>query len=328
MKTRNCKRILTIVLALAMMLSLSMVAFAIGNETLGGNAVPPDSTNPNCSTYEVSLPASTSSEIKVTFVIEAPDEYWDEEGAFYERYRITLSSATPKYFTVHDVLLKVLADYGDVYAFTTKDGQGVHAYDANSTYLYGVTHTSVDDVETTFQPGSYDLWGWVFRINDLFPVIEVSDAYQGASVAQTYVEDGDVIHFFIDDPETISDYDYAAEHIRIKTTSISSGTVSAKLQAHKCEIISQDLQMQVYNYYDLTESKTVILYRIDDNASDPFVYVNAQVATGGSVTFSGLTSGRYIMTTESNTVFTGDDPMEYSGFRFSQTSGCTGFVIP
>ena len=209
-------------------------------------------------------------------------------------------------------------------------------------YLQGVEHDGI-----LFQPDPvwYDLWGWTYRVNDEFPVEEFTFtyesgattlAYQGTYISDTYVKDGDVVHFFIDDPEVLYGYHYASEYIGIENVSASIGSVSATVNFHVAEhrtyfylddptdptSVAQGLQLCL-GPVTAKAGQVVYLYAIDANGT-PTTQIASGVTQGnGSVTISSanIVAGSYALITESEILYDMDEPADYSGFRFTQTTG-------
>lgn len=325
-------------LALALMIAVSATALAAENpgEYLGGTGLP-DSANPG--SYLVETPALTDS-VQVTFIMEAPNEYYSAEGAFYYEQAVTLSApdGNARVFTVSD-LLAHLAQTNPDFSFTAsyrnvENELVIEPFTGTSGYLSGVTHIE-DGVPTVFQPEEFDLWGWECRINDLVPVEKLTGGYRGTSLDQTYLEDGDVVHFFLNYPATVYGADYAANFIRLVPSAAAVGSIEAQVESQRDYLKtvpyenddgtqSQTLQMQVESYETFTVPTAVSLY--DENGN----YITGGVSgADGKVTLAdaAITAGSYLL--KSQSVLLEDDPNEeWIGCLFTQTSGYARVIVP
>ena len=307
---KTSKKILAVVLALAMVFAMSATALALDpgenpGLILGGNAIPPTDA-PDCSTYLMTQPEATDS-VTVTFIMEAPDEYWEEAGAFYYEEDITLTADIPQTYTISDLLVKV-AENNPEFEFFTKgekdaSGNDVYPFTKDSVYLYGVTHNGI-----TWQPEEFDLWGWEFRINNLFPVVErtAPNGYEGPDLNQTYISNGEVIHFFWDYPATLhsgdESFNYATNFIRLMPISIEPNSITVQIQGQKVGYetlfyeddngkTQQVLQLQVFNYENFKGETTVSL--CDSNGT---TIASGKTDINGQISFSteNITPGYYI----------------------------------
>jgi hypothetical protein len=321
-----------------MLLALVLVVSVFGEtafaadpgEYLGGDAVPVDPTNPDESAFLAGFPRP-STEVTVTFIVEAADEYWSEEGNFYDEFDITLTADHLQLFSISDLLVEVENTHPE-YELYTKQGIGAVPFTNSSDYLYGVNHDS-----TLFQPEEFDLWGWVFRINDLFPVElfvpnnpTPGDQYlRGTDVFHTFIRNGDVIHFYWDYPtsERIDGSDppawfnYTANYIRIVPEVVSDSQITVQLQSHLADIDPPTMQMQVWNYVNFTTPTDVYLYDSSGAVLDV-----GRTDANGLVTFSGDFDGDYLLKTRS-VLLTNDPNNNYNGFFFSQTSGYKKILV-
>lgn len=324
------KKVVSILLALTMLFALGVTALALepGENpglVLGGSAIPP-TNDPDCAAYVVTEPEATD-EVTVTFIMEAPNEYWDVEGAFYFEAEVSLTADEAQTFNLVELLEKVEEDY-DEFSFD------IQSYTVDGTTLYDLVGVTHDD--TTFEPDSFDLWGWEFRINDLFPVVPrtAPDGYEGTYLNQTYISDGDVIHFFLDYPATVYGFNYATSYIRIVPTNAEVGSVSVQLQGQKVDYENvtytdadgntrTTLQLQVNNYEDFATSTVVYLY----NEAGVLVTSGATDANGQvTLSNSGIAAGNYVLRTDS--VLQNDDPLgEWDECLFTQTSGYKTITI-
>ncbi len=258
---------------------------------LEGNALPPDPNNPVCSTYLVEEP-DVADEITVTLIVTAGDEIWEGDGAFRVETPQVLSGSTNGLYTVTDLLYAVDGTNDLIF----NDGN----FTPTTNFLTSVEH---DDIVWEYGQLAFD--GWVFRVNDLFPVQLTSDGlgYEGTSILQTYLEDGDVIYFFYDFPSDFSPTsgNLAANYVRGAFDSFDSGTntLTVNLQEHLTRIHPTSYIFNVYNYTPLV-GVSASLYE-----SDGTTLVGTDTSgAGGVLTFSGVTPGEYILKTT---------PVLYSG---------------
>lgn len=271
---------------------LSAGAAAADASALGGSAIPPTS-EVNCASYLVTEPAGATS-VDVTLVIEAGDSFSLDDfdyipgSSFREEIPATLTSATAKTFTVADLLSDINGSHGLSFEILT-DSATTH-----TSYLNTVTHNGVDWV-----PGQWGLDGWTFRVNDKFPVRAAGAGYEGALLNQTYLSDGDVVHFFYDFP---SDFDsetgsVAANHVRGVLIDSSADSVTVQLQSHNTYIHPASFDMSVNNYSDLGSGIRAYLY----DASGAQVGAAQYSDANGQVTFTGnsISAGSYVLKTDS-----------------------------
>ncbi|HML37204.1 MAG TPA: hypothetical protein PKA19_07280 [Bacillota bacterium] len=291
------KKAISFILALTMVLAMSSVAWAVEpGDYLYGDAIPPSPSNLNCSSYLATPPAMSTSAV-VTLVIETGDLFsWDEWGtipdtAFREEITTTLSSITPKNFTVEDVLDEI-------------DGSNGLDFDIRPTsrgdYLQSVSHDG-----DTWESGQLGFDGWTYRVNDKFPVELIPGnptpaGYWGTYISNTYVQDGDVVHLFYDFP---SDLDresgsLAAQYVRGVYECADDTTLIVQLQGHQTYIDPlPDYFMSVYNYTDLGAGIVAKLYPLTGGTAIGTAVSNAQ----GEVTFTGSfdSNQKYILKTQS-----------------------------
>jgi hypothetical protein len=319
------KKLLSFVFALVFVFSaVGLASAAAPNYTLGGSAIPPSSSR-DTSTYEITSPAVPAASIDVTFVIEAGNEFMDEEGMFRESYAITVSADVAGYFTVTDLLVAVQDDPS--YA-----GYDFKFYDANGAAITSTTSyvKSVEHDDTTWvgnEDFGYD--GWAVRVNDKFPVFTDGTIWTGANILQTNIEDGDIIHMFYDFPADFSPASgsFAANYVRGVSVEATAKSITVQLQGHTTFISPEESRtMYVDNYKNVQAGVQAYLY--DSNG--------AQVGTAvsdlnGRVTFtpsSEFTSGTYILTTGS-AYFPAYDPAEIADDTyFALTGAYSKILIP
>jgi hypothetical protein len=259
---------------------------------LAGDAIPP-TLDANCSSYLVTEPAA-STEIDVTFVIEAGDAVVNIAVQPNTRFRkeiiTTLSSTAAKVFTVTDLL--GIIDHTNGLTFTYQP-----SYLSAVNYNDGSTPNG-----TTWEAGQWGLDGWVFRVNDKFPVQVTADGlgYEGAAIDETPIKDGDIVHFFYDYPSIVTSSigDVAANYVRGILESYTATKLTAQLQGHKTFIDQRNnFIFNVFNYVNLTDVVTATLY-----GADGTTLVSVGISIGsGEVEFTGnFAPGQtYILKTDS-----------------------------
>lgn len=324
------KKVLSVLLAVMLLAALSVPAFADGGVySLGGSSIPPRSDG-TCSSYLMTTPTATDT-ATVTFIFEAADELDEWEGGFHDEFTVTIGTADneAEIYFLSQALAQISADTSNDYTFYCRPTQGspVGVFTSTSRDLTGVEHDG-----TLFQPGPYDIWGWVFRINDLTPVVYDADVggYIGTRVDQTYIQDGDVIHFYFDYPYTAYGFEYTADYIRIVPSNVGTSSVTVQLQSHKntstIQIINntQVLMANVNDYAAFTESTLVKMYN-----SAGVLVTSGSTNSSGQVTLTGtFPAGTYVLKTDNVWLSEDDDdPLEFYDCLLSQTSGYKTIVI-
>jgi hypothetical protein len=259
--------------------------------------------DPDCAAYVVLEPAiTTETTINVTLVIEAGDlAVADEPVASNTRFRevvdnVKLTGSTADDFTVEDLLNKV----------NGKDGLGIEIEQtALGPYLTSITYGG-----NTWERGQYYFDGWVFRVNDQFPVKNLDDYpdseyYEGTGIAQTYLEDGDIVHFFYDYPTDFAGNvgNLAANYVRAVKKSYSSGTLTVGLEIHDTYITPDTImQMRVNNYESLAgfDEEPITVRLLDEKGGDVSGVTMSYDSETGTAVFTGgnITAGTYIVETD------------------------------
>jgi hypothetical protein len=272
---------------------------------LEGNALPPppnNSDNANCSTYLMETEAYASA--NVTFVIEAGDAVIDFEAQPNTRFRyveaVAATASDPRVgVTVTDVLLAYMQTYGNVVFY---DGNG-NIITPSSSYV-GTVKTD----NAAWEAGQIGLDGWVFRVNDKVPVQATDDGlgYEGMSILQTKVQNGDIVHFFYDFPSDLDgdSGNIAANYVRaFPTAAATSSSLTVQLQGHKTYIDPLNNYMfNIYNYVNL--GADVIATVVDDNGRA----IQERSDANGTVTFGGaFTPGNSYTVETAATYYTNED---------------------
>lgn len=301
------KKILSLVLALVIIFSFSATTFAadpgdparmtppnggwyIHGEG-GGPVVPYDpKTNPDGATYVVDLPETAMRSVGVTLVIEAGNELWEEEGAFRVEIPYVQVQTIGGYATIRELLYTVDSDpdyasYG--LTFYGKSGSSLVPFTSTTNYLAAVEYDGV-----IWEAGQLAYDGWVFRVNDMFPLESLpgygDPYYQGLTIEKPYIQDGDVVHFFYDFPAQFDPLspDFAATNVRAVCADWDSSSMTVQLQGHKTFIEEHPAPdyawMYVYDYEDLGGGITAKLY--DDTGEN--CLTTATSNSSGVVTFT------------------------------------------
>jgi hypothetical protein len=245
---------------------------------LGGDTFDPefDPSDPLCAAYEVPTSPPTTASMEVTLVIEAGDlavQYGDVIPN--TRFRkvvnnVTLDENTDGGYTVLGLLNEVDGSNGLSFDITGNDDPGAHW----PAFLNSVTYADPQKGTNTWAPGQWGYDGWVFRVSDReddykdkFPVKELVKEsvpypgyYEGTLIDETYLYDGDIVHFFYDFPATFSSGlgHIEANYVRADFDNVdydpASHTLTVPLQFNYSYIVPGDApdhsddQMCVWNY--------------------------------------------------------------------------------
>jgi hypothetical protein len=267
---------------------------------LGGSTFDPefDPEDPLCAAYVVPTSPPTTASIEVTLVIEAGNvtetaEDAVEGTAFREHYPVTLPSNAAGN-TVEDLLKAVEANSANGLTFdiTGSGDPGAHW----PAFLNSVTYDDPDEGSHTWEPRQYAYDGWVFRVNDKFPVKLLTGYddtyYEGTLINETYLNDGDIVHFFFDFPATFSASLGPIEANYVRADPIegdidydpSSHTLTVPLQFHYSYIApganpnhSED-EMQVWDYDSMA-------YVSDEPITGRLRDLDGTIVPGGEMTF-------------------------------------------
>ncbi|ACV62810.1 hypothetical protein Dtox_1974 [Desulfofarcimen acetoxidans DSM 771] len=282
-------------LGLVVMLVLAMSVPAFAQDYL---------TSTSASYIQGTAPIYTDQTINVDLVVESRTI----SGSYiYTTINNVLLTAgeTAQSFFVRDVLLAV-QDMGN-YTFNGTDGNPI---DSGDSYFYSVTD---ENSIVTYGPTSQYAWdGWVFRINNKFPL---ESAGLGASIATAYVTDGDVINIYHDDASSSTS---CADFAKIASiTDNDSNTLTVNVKA-SCQYYGpaptytwnltnfanyQGVTVKAYN-----ESGTLVTSGTTDSSGN----VDLNVGSFGSHTYKvevvRTTFGNGLIENTTDTV-TGYDPI-------------------
>jgi hypothetical protein len=262
---------------------------------------------------EEPLPAS----INVTLVIEAGDQTVQYEDVvpntrFREVVQVSWDASSADDFTVAKMLIEANGDHG--LNFNLPDPPTP----ANFSYLSSVTYGSPPN-DHTWASGQWGYDGWVFRVDDKFPVTPLDGYedtyYEGTAINQTYLKDGDIVHFFYDFPATFSaELDHIeADYVRADSEKVDydsgSHTLTVPLQFHYSYIAPgddpkhSDDEMQVWNYNDLEDfDEYPIIGRLLDlgGIAVPGVTMTFDIVSGSAIFIgANITPGEtYIVETD------------------------------
>lgn len=327
------KKLLALVVVLAMLMSLGFSANAIGDELIHGSGVPPTDAG-TCPTYRADLVTPVTSEITVTFIMEAGDAYsWDYEfgesipnSAFYLETTKTIHNSNG--VTVIDLLEAV--DANNIYNL---DFDIVTSLEYPEKYLNTVSrHLNADLTATWNGTGQWGFDGWAFRINDKFPLKAVNGGYQGTSAEYTYLENGDIVHFFYDAPSNFDeDTITAANYVRaryVPNQNQSGGYV--QMESHDTFIDQpNDWDFYVNPYTPLDAGVSVDVYSLNGTT---LTYVDTYCTDSNGILLNcNLSSGTYIAKTVSSCyVFTDTDWEDFFTdlTYFDYTSAYSRIIVP
>jgi hypothetical protein len=311
-KMRN-KKLLSLVLALAFVFSAMGLAFAPSSamaantgQFLEGNAIPP-TTSPDCSTYEVVSGEISTGSITVTLVIEAGNSNAAngnvEQGTAFRREITKTIGADGSQNTVKSLLMAVNGEDDLFFPNLTASTDYLDVVEIDGGY------------NATWEEGTWGLDGWVFRVNDKFPVQFFTDeqgqtGWRGTEIHDTPLYDGNVVHFFYDFPSNFfggnpPSGDLAANYVRAVYKGFvpsDDKKLTVQLQGHKTYILQNypDYIMSVYNYEDLGSGVIASLYK-KENGVLTLVQGGQPSWADGTVTFSGnvalASGGTYVVKT-------------------------------
>jgi hypothetical protein len=328
----NKKRILSIALALVLAFSaFGGMAFATptpstatlseptASNYLLGSAIPPSNAR-DCSTYVVTT--TKEDPVTVSFIIEAGEEVFEEYDAFrVEIPSITLTDTTTGYYTVTDLLValnKQISTYN--LEFFNASGQDIAPSD---NYLDAVAYN-----REKWEAGQLGFDGWAFRVNDKFPVTTDGTGYVGASILETTINSGDIVHFFYDLPADYSPAsgNLAANYVRGIRFASTAASLTVQLQGHTTYIYpTSPYDFYVDNYVNLQGGVTARLY----DSSGTQVGTQQTSDVNGRVTFSGtFTSGQTYYVKTDSVLHSGGNPSTADGVYFVLTGAYSKIVAP
>ncbi len=328
------RKLMALVLALVLVFSLGATAFAAAGDYLwtnGGRKLDDtDITAANSSTYVVGDTYATSA--TVTLIVEAGDcldvssyEVIPNSGFRKEIVNINVTDTNVNDgingVTVSDLLDTVNGSYGLTFNNVT-DPTEAHVY-----FLESITTNG-----HTWSAGNMGLDGWVFRVNDKYPVQRTSDnlGFEGTLLNQTPIHDGDVIHLFFDMPAELEPggESLAANYIRGVLSTKTDSAMTIQLQGQKTWIDQSDysnMLMCVYSYENAGAGITATLY---DAAGTQVA--TATSAADGTVTFTGnFAAGTYVVQTDSSLrAFAADDDWyDYCNNTFFINTGAYSKIV-
>ncbi len=305
--TTTTKKLLALVVVLAMVMSLGFSAGAIGEgQILYGTGIPPTTAfgTAYSSAYLVGNSGDTSG--TVTLVIEAGDAFsWDlfstVVGSAFLKYK-TYSLSNQNGITVLDLLNAAAND----------SSMGL-TFSISNNYLYSVSRDGTDwhagqsgEAAEWFSGGSWGFDGWVFRVNDKFPVESYNGAYRGTDIATTYLHNGDIVHFFYDAPSNFDDDNIpAANYVRGVYTNRNANGIYVQLESHDTFIDQLDYWKLYVNKYE--QSGAGLTAYLCSVVTDPITGVttcscvdDATADSTGKVQFdANIPGGDYLLITSS-----------------------------
>jgi hypothetical protein len=260
-------------------------------EYLEGSAIPPSKSR-DSSVKEITS-ADLSPDITVTLVIEAGNEYNLDKGRFWVSFDVPLARASQVY-TVTDLLYEANGTHGFTFY-----GPNMAQFTQTTNYVQGVEYNDGTD-DITWEAGQMGYDGWVFRLNDKFPVFTDGTGWTGASILQTNIGDGDIVHLFYDfyaDIDSDSGI-FAANYVSGVYVEPEENETNPTVQLHGHTTFifpsSANPPMYVDNYKDIQGGITAYLY----DSTGTTLYDTKTSDLNGRVTFDGRFSGDYIVKTD------------------------------
>lgn len=201
---------------------------------------------------------------------------------------------------VVDALCAIQGDGNTAPQFLTINGNPITN---SSTYFRSIKMNNV----TYAPPTEYSIQGWMFRINDKFPLIEsygepdtsssslstTGDA-KGETINTAYIKSKDVITVYYDIPLSNS----AANYTRISNVTNTSSSITATVQASESWFNGS-----LYSCWHILDFDTfnAKVYLYDENGNE----LDNENTSGGSVTFSrSVTTGtKYILRIKTSRIF-------------------------
>lgn len=194
------------ILAFAMVFCIGSAPFAYEN---------------NDSIYTVVAPA-TSTSVTVSLDLQSNNVNGSNLNLDYDSFDVTITSFSATNFTVQDVINQWRAN-NTSYTLKSVDYTSypyqIVDFENDDPYIYSITKNGV-----TYSPSSTsDLYGWNFKVNAKIPI--QPNGY-GATIATTYVEDGDVVDLYFDNPTSATN---ATKFTRINASNNGS-TLNVNVQ--------------------------------------------------------------------------------------------------
>ncbi len=180
MKTKF-KKAIAVLMAMLMVFAMSTTAFAASGTGY----------------YEVGSAQNYSNPITVKVVVQSKLYSTTDYSNINQIFNVRLgqTNVSGQKFTVADAMYAISSNTGS--GIVARDSSG-SAITAESKYIYSMTKDSKTYAPGLPTPGLTTAKdGWMFRVNGKLPIKANTSANpQGTDISETYLKDGDVVHFY------------------------------------------------------------------------------------------------------------------------------------